>query len=109
MKNTYYIPDPDKGVFAAAIADVVLMPTNSGRRRHYVITRINVMEQYRGQGYGTRILDLILNDADAEGVSLFLEPVPSDGLDMDELTAWYERHGFGWGAWHMLRRPRSSR
>ena len=105
MKDSYYVRDPDKGVFAAAIADVVEMPTHGRRRRHFVVTRINVMEQYRGQGFGTKVLDLILADADAEGVTLFLEPSPSGGLTMDELTAWYERHGFTWGAGHMARRP----
>jgi GNAT superfamily N-acetyltransferase len=104
MKTTYYIRDPDKGVFAAAIADVVKMPT-TGRREYYVITRINVMEQYRGQGYGTKILNMILEDADSEGVVLFLEPVPSGGLSKKELEAWYERHGFDWGTWHMKRKP----
>lgn len=81
-------------------------PADRENPRYYVITRINVMEQYRGQGYGTRILNMILEDADKEGKRLLLEPVPSGGLDQKELEAWYERHGFTWGAWHMKRMPR---
>jgi GNAT superfamily N-acetyltransferase len=106
MKTSYIIKDPDKGIFAAAIADVVKMPVDSTRREYYVITRINVMERYRGQGYGTKILNQILEDADAEGVTLYLEPSPSGGLSLEELKAWYERHGFTEGVWHMRRKAR---
>lgn len=104
MEQTYIIRDPDKGIFAAAIADVVEMPT--GKDRHYVITRINVMDQYRGRGYGSKILNMILEDADNEGATLFLEPVPSGPLDAEALKEWYSRSGFEWGAWHMRRKPR---
>lgn len=103
MKQTYIIRDPDKGVFAAAIADLVRWPNENSK--NYVITRINVMERYRGMGFGTQILNEILADADKEGVKLFLEPIASNGLTQKELEAWYVRHGFEWGAWHMRRRP----
>lgn len=103
MRTTYVIPE---GPYAAAIADVVKMPIDSTKREYWVVTRINVMEKFRGQGYGTKVLDLILQDADAEGVTLFLEPVASGGLSQEDLTAWYERHGFDWGTWHMKRKPR---
>lgn len=63
------------------------------------------MERYRGQGFGTKILNMILEDADKEGVILILEPVASGGLTNNELVAWYERHGFDWGTWHMRRLP----
>lgn len=100
------IRDPDKGIFAAAIADVCKMPVDSTRREYYVITRINVMERYRGRGFGTQILNEILADADAEDVILYLDPLPSGGLNAEELKAWYERHGFEWGTWHMRRKPK---
>lgn len=105
MKTTYYIRDPETGSLAAAIADVVKMPVDSTRREYFVITRINVMKRYRGQGYGTKILNMILEDADKEGVVLFLEPLASGGLPRAELEAWYGRHGFDWGTWHMRRLP----
>jgi len=61
-----------------------------------LITRINVPKRgpYRGQGIGTQLLKRILADADQEQVTLFLEVVPSDGLDVEALSAWYARHGF---------------
>lgn len=105
MRPVYYIRDPETGTLAAAIADVVKMPVDSSRKEYFVITRINVMERYRGQGYGSKILNMILEDADKEGVVLFLEPTPSGGLSEKELKAWYERHGFSYDAWHMRRLP----
>lgn len=105
MKETYIIRDPENEGLAAAIADVVLMPTRGPRRRYYVVTNIRVMDKYRGQGYGSKVLNLICEDADRENVTLFLEPVASDGLTQKELVAWYERHGFDWGTWHMRRKP----
>jgi len=99
LKQVYVIPEEG---LAAAIADIVPLP---GSKRYFVITRINVMEKFRGKGYGTRILNMILEDADKEGVILLLEPVPSGGLSDKELIAWYTRHGFEWGTWHMKRKP----
>lgn len=60
------------------------------------ITRINVPLGHRGKGLGSKILKAILDDADASGVSLSLEVLPSGGLNYDELVSWYERHGFQW-------------
>jgi ribosomal protein S18 acetylase RimI-like enzyme len=59
-----------------------------------VITRINVPVLFRCRGLGRLLLGRILLDADAEHVTLFLEICPSDGLDYNQLAAWYERHGF---------------
>lgn len=60
----------------------------------WTITRINVPKQHRGKGRGSQLLKQILRDADSEGVELWLEVSPSDGLSYDELFAWYVRHGF---------------
>lgn len=106
MEPCYIIRDPS-GYYAAAIADIVKMPIDSTKREYYVITRINVMERFRNQGYGAKILDMILKDADGEKVTLFLQPVASGGLDEKELINWYERHGFIYGAWHMKRKPKT--
>ena len=49
---------------------------------------------HRGRGIARKLLAEILADADANGVTLWLEISPSDGLDYDQLKAWYKRHGF---------------
>lgn len=71
-----------------AIADVCLVGTE------WLITRINVPQKHRGKGLGTRLLQQILDDADAEGAHLALMISPSDGLDYKQLHDWYARHGF---------------
>lgn len=73
----------------------------------WTITRINVPRAARGRGLASKILDEIIADADAEGVELWLEVSPSDGLNYIQLVDWYKRHGFesrdGYGS--MRRRP----
>lgn len=59
-----------------------------------VITRINVPSQYRGNGYGSALLKQIVKDADTDRVSLFLEILPSGGLNYTQLKSWYGRYGF---------------
>jgi hypothetical protein len=59
-----------------------------------VITRINVPEGYRGRGIASKLLRECLDDADAEGVILWLAISPSDGLSYQALRNWYKRHGF---------------
>lgn len=58
------------------------------------ITRINVPEKYRGQGIASQLLRDIIAEADREQVRLYLEIVPTGGLNYDQLDAWYRRHGF---------------
>jgi ribosomal protein S18 acetylase RimI-like enzyme len=74
-----------------AIADLVapgeLMPG-------WTITRINVPKQHRGIGIGSKLLTQICADADWEGVDLYLEPQPSDGLTRSQLIRWYGRYDF---------------
>jgi hypothetical protein len=60
----------------------------------WTITRINVPKKHRGKGEGRSLLRRICTDADVEGVTLYLEVLPSGGLDFNELTAWYGRYGF---------------
>lgn len=76
-----------------AIADLSLF-NEEGAPLTYIITRINVPPSNRGQHVGSWLLREIVEEADAEGVTLVLEPIPSGGLDHDQLVAWYKRYGF---------------
>lgn len=62
----------------------------------YLITRIEVGPEDRGEGYATNLLRQVIEDAEAEGAALHLgvSPDDSDGLDSIQLTRWYERYGF---------------
>lgn len=98
MRTCYVIPE------VYAIADLV----EPGQlTRDWTITRINVPRRRRGEGHGSALLGMILADADAEGVALQLEPVPSGDLGYQDLVEWYTRHGFRLRAsGYMRRRPR---
>lgn len=75
----------------------------------WTISRINVPARNRGKGLGTMMLKHIIADADAEGVDLWLEVSPSDGLGRLELERWYIRHGFKFhrATGYMVRRHQS--
>lgn len=104
MKNIYI----DKTT--RSIADL----TNMGEMvpKTMTITRINVLPEHRGRGLGSRLLKTILADADAAGVALSLEIMPSGPLDYDALERWYRRHGFRpWKKFPLvfIRKPRGCR
>lgn len=87
MKAYYFIRMPLS--IQPAIAD--LTQTQPGV---FMINRINVPARFRNQGYGTKLLEMILEDADFENVVLILQVAPSGEMGPDELIAWYKRHGF---------------
>ena len=58
------------------------------------INRVNVPRNFRGQGIATELLKECIAAAAAEGVTLKLWPSPSDGLNFEQLVAWYGQHGF---------------
>lgn len=64
--------------------------------RTSIVTGLQVANELRGQGNGSKLLKLITDDADTEGIVLLLgvEPDASLGLSYDDLTAWYKRKGF---------------
>lgn len=74
-----------------AIADVSWMDGLG-----WVLNRINVPGPARGNGYGSKLLKMVTDNADEEGVTLILGPEPSGPLDFDALVAWYQRNGFQW-------------
>jgi len=88
MNRTYYLPN----VSHSTSADVCCLrcegiPT-------WIITGIYVEPEYRGRGYGRQLLNMILADADAEGITLFLDVVGSGKMLNDQLADWYARNGF---------------
>lgn len=60
----------------------------------FIITRINVPIEYRGKGFGSQLLNLILTEADKTNTTLFLEILSSGALSYSDLEKWYKRHGF---------------
>jgi ribosomal protein S18 acetylase RimI-like enzyme len=76
----------------------------------WYIHRINVPRQFRGQGYGSKLLKEITFDADNENVELRLDINPSDGLHLNQLRDWYERYEFtGSRSLGYIRKRRSER
>lgn len=59
-----------------------------------LLTRINVPEISRGLGVGSKLLKLMLKDADSFRRIVWLEILSSGPLNEDALVAWYERNGF---------------
>ena len=88
MRDAYY--DPEHWA-SAHLIDVTWTPLKG-----WIITALDVNKGFRGQGHGRALLQRILNDADAEGVHLYLgaAAVEGDGLTQEELCAFYERYGF---------------
>lgn len=87
MKSGYWI---QVGSGRIAVADLVELLDSV-----WLITRINVPLGYRGRGYGRSLLEQIVEDAEAEDVTLVLE-ISSYGSEMDNerLQEWYMRYGF---------------
>lgn len=72
-----------------AILDLILY-----RDKDLLLTRINVPKVSRGLGVGSRLLQLMLKDADSSGTVIWLEILSSGPLDKNDLVAWYKRNGF---------------
>lgn len=71
------------------IADCIYIDANT-----IELTRINVPTAYRGRGYAKAILKAILEYADKHYLAMILAVTSSDGLNNEELVAWYNRHNF---------------
>lgn len=72
----------------------------------YFLHFITVMPEDRGKGYGSIILDAICQKFNDKPIRLELDA--SSPLGLDNLQAWYERHGFSYlGCEQMVRKPKS--
>jgi predicted GNAT family N-acyltransferase len=93
MMTTYI--DPDTRTIADVVKLSVLAPADKTVPENvYLITRINVPHLHRGKGHGTKILNRIIEDADREGVILYVTPLSSGRWSQRALKSWYSRHGF---------------
>jgi GNAT superfamily N-acetyltransferase len=55
----------------------------------YIIESFN-----QGQGWGSRILQLLNNITKETGITVYLRPVSFGSTDIDQLRKWYSRNGF---------------
>lgn len=62
----------------------------------HIISQIYVPAAHRGFGHGSDLLRQIVDDADAEMITLALEIIPFGNLKYDQLQSWYESFGFEW-------------
>ncbi len=78
------------------------------------ITALEVQHELRQHGHGTALLATITAWADAHHLrlTLFADPIGSDGPNTNHLIRWYTRHGFeripGKSRRLMLRKPPSA-
>ena len=70
--------------------------THNEPEYHWFIVMIRVHPALRGQGLARKVLELIIAEADRQGVPLRLtvEPTRPVGLDYEQLVTWYRRYGF---------------
>lgn len=104
MKSTYYIQHDS---YCAVIAD--LTPPEGFHPTWWYVNRIHVLDKYQHQGYGTRIMKWITQDADLEKVTLCLEINAYGALSHEQLEEWYRKYGFEYNAdlvSVMVRHPR---
>ncbi|MFD5451626.1 MULTISPECIES: GNAT family N-acetyltransferase [Streptomyces] len=62
-----------------------------------IVSSVRVLEAKRGNGYARALMAKVLEDADREGVALYLGIEPDgtrDALTYTQLREWYERCGF---------------
>lgn len=83
-----------KGAYTIPGVQFVIADTRKGE---VLITRVEVIRERRGKGYGRALLKAMLEDTDREGVTLHLH-VDADhslgSLSQDDLRDWYQRYGF---------------
>lgn len=63
----------------------------------WTINRVSVLPPHRGQGIARSLMAQVIEDADDEGVNLWLEVRPDasgTGLTFRQLFEWYSRLGF---------------
>jgi len=91
MNHGYILHDGDNNPIRATATLMHTSPKVS------ILSGIEVAYSLRRMGYGTRLLRVVLDDADKEGVTLLLSVSSDDSpkaLSNVQLQQWYRRHGF---------------
>lgn len=102
MKPMYY----RKIGYKSAVVDLVKIG-----EKVFLITRVNVPEEFRGKLIGTSMLNEVISDADSDGVILNIESRPYGEITVEKkemLIRFYEKFGFKWISddEYMVREPK---
>jgi ribosomal protein S18 acetylase RimI-like enzyme len=99
--------DPGEVRYEFADGDTLLgVASVSSTEDSYFLHFITVMPDDRGKGYGSLMLDALCEKFHDKPIQLELDA--SSPLGIDNLRAWYERHGFTYmGGEYMVREPSS--
>ena len=100
---------PGEVRYEFAYGDTVIgVASVSSTEASYFIHCITVMPDDRGKGYGSVILKALCEKLNDKPITLELDATSPFGID--NLRAWYERHGFTYvGGEDMVRHPSSVR
>lgn len=74
-----------------AVADLLPLRQNPPV---YNLKYIKTPEDARGEGAGSKLLQVVLRDADKTHSIITLDPVAAGDMSTAELEKWYARHGF---------------
>ena len=74
-----------------AVADLLPLRQNPPI---YNLKYIKVPEGARGEGMGSKLLQVVLQEADKTHSIITLDPVAAGDMSTAELELWYARHGF---------------
>jgi len=106
FERTYGAPGEVRYEFAEG-EDLIGVASVSANEDSYFLHFITVMPEDRRKGYGSIILKSLCQEFNDKPIKLELDA--SSPLGLDNLRAWYERHGFTYiGGEDMVREPKSS-
>jgi GNAT superfamily N-acetyltransferase len=71
-----------------------LIPLAHSDKSKFWVSRVNTPPEHRGKGAATQLMTEMLQEADRQGIELYLGIYPSGDLDVTQLRKWYERFGF---------------
>lgn len=95
MKNSYILKQLSE-IYAVASLSPSVIDIEMRGRNIWLLDSLFVVRGKRGRHYGSIILERVLRDADAEGVTLWLgvDPATDSPFTEYQLRSFYRRHGF---------------